>query len=430
VREVPVVTVFLLRRGPGGDRVLLLRRSGAVGTYRGRWAGVSGYLEDDPLRQAMREVAEETGLGEEDVRLVRAGAPVHAPDPRLGRLWVVYPFLMQVRQGAQIRLDWEHVAARWVRPASVFLYPTVPRLPEALSAVYPLVPAEVEEVARTLAMDRRRGAGELAMLALTALREVAQKAPKALRAAACLLARARPGMPGIAMAIAHAYAAVRPSPDVGDALSRHLSLRREAGARLVARGAEALPAGTILTYSCSSTVEAIILARRPQRVVVSEGRPLLEGVALAHTLAQAGIPVTLVTEAQLGEALREAQAALVGADAILPDGTVLNKVGTSSLALLCRRAGVPFLVAADSTKLLPPSPARHLLLEEGEAEEVAAHLPPLVEVRNRRFDLTPGRWVSAYLTEEGVMAPSQWRRLLPRAVRAWRALLGRACDLG
>lgn len=430
MREVPVVTVFLLRRGPGGDRVLLLRRSGAVGTYRGRWAGVSGYLEDDPLRQAMREVAEETGLGEEDVRLVRAGAPVYAPDPRLGRLWVVYPFLMEVRQGAQIRLDWEHVAARWVRPASVFLYPTVPRLPEALSAVYPLVPAEVEEVARTLAMDRRRGAGELAMLALTALREVAQKAPKALRAAACLLARARPGMPGIAMAIAHAYAAVRSSPDVADALSRHLSLRQEAGARLVAQGAEALPAGTILTYSRSSTVEAIILARRPQRVVVSEGRPLLEGVALAHTLAQAGIPVTLVTEAQLGEALREAQAALVGADAILPDGTVLNKVGTSSLALLCRRAGVPFLVAADSTKLLPPSPARHLLLEEGEAEEVAAHLPPLVEVRNRRFDLTPGRWVSAYLTEEGVMAPSQWRRLLPRAVRAWRALLGRACDLG
>ena len=204
MREVHVVTVFLLRRGRGGDRVLLLRRSGAVGTYRGRWAGVSGYLEDDPLRQALREVAEETGLGEGDVRLVRAGDPVHAPDPRLGHLWVVHPFLMEVRGGGQIRLDWEHVSARWVRPASVFLYPTVPRLPEALSAVYPLVPAEVEEAARTLAMDRRRGAGELALLALTALQNVAQKAPKALRAAACLLARARPGMPGIAMAIAHA----------------------------------------------------------------------------------------------------------------------------------------------------------------------------------------------------------------------------------
>ncbi len=424
-----VVTAFLLRRGRGGDRVLLLRRSGRVGTYRGRWAGVSGYLEDEPLPQALREVAEETGLGAEDVAVLAYGPPVVAPDPRLGRRWVVHPFLLAVRPGREVRLDWEHVAARWVPPASVFFYPTVPRLPEALHAVYPLAPSPAAEGAQELAQDRTRGAGELIGRALAALAEVAREEPQALRAAACLLARARPGMPGIAMAIAHAYGAAHRAPDPAAALTAYASRREEALSRLIARATEALPQGTVLTYSRSSTVEAILAARRPRRVIVSEGRPLLEGVALARSLAQRGLAVTLITEAQLGEAVGEAQAVLVGADALLADGSVLNKVGTRSLALLCRRAGVPFLVAAETAKLLPPSLSRSLFPEEGEAQEVAASLPSGVEVRNRYFDLTPARWVTAYLTEEGPLGRDQLRAHLPQAQRAWRALFGRANDL-
>jgi len=429
VEEVHVVTAFLLRRGRGGHRLLLLRRSGRVGTYRGRWAGVSGYLEDEPLRQALREVAEETGLGAEDVALSAAGSPVVAPDPRLGRRWVVHPFLLEVRPGRQVRLDWEHVAGRWVRPSSVFLYPTVPRLPEALHAVYPLVPPAVAAAAQELAGDRTRGAGELVRRALAVLQEVARERPEALRAAACFLARARPGMPGIAMAIAHAYLEARTTPDAAAALAAHAARREEALSRLVARAVEALPQGTVLTYSRSSTVEAILLARRPERVLVSEGRPLLEGVALARTLAQAGLQVTLVTEAQLGEAVGEAQAVVVGADALLPDGGVLNKVGTRTLALLARRARAPFLVAAETAKLLPPSLARSLFPEEGEVEEVATSLPPQVEVRNRYFDVTPSSLVTAYLTEDGPMGRGALLARRAQALRAWRALFGRARDL-
>ena len=143
MEETHVVTCFLLRRDPGaGDRVLLLRRSDRVGTYRGRWAGVSGYLEaEDPLEQAYVELREETGLEREDVRLLAAGRPVTVDDPALGRRWVVHPFLFLAPHPERVVIDWEHGESRWVPPASLGVEPTVPGLAEALAAVYPPPPS-------------------------------------------------------------------------------------------------------------------------------------------------------------------------------------------------------------------------------------------------------------------------------------------------
>ena len=146
VKEINVVTCFLLRSGPHGrDEVLILRRSGRVRTYRGRWAGVSGYLEGapqtagppSPEEQARREIQEETGLTTADAELVRAGDPLTFEDPDLETRWTVHPFLFRVRPGATIAIDWEHTEARWVRPSALGRYRTVPRLREALARVYP-----------------------------------------------------------------------------------------------------------------------------------------------------------------------------------------------------------------------------------------------------------------------------------------------------
>ena len=139
MQEVKVVTCFLLRRTSAGDEVLLLRRSQQVGTYRGRWAGVSGYLEEAvPLAQAYREVEEEAGLAREEVSLLRAGEPLEVLDAEADRRWIVHPFLFEVRPDAEVLVDWEHTEARWVRPEEVFAFETVPQLAEALARVYPL----------------------------------------------------------------------------------------------------------------------------------------------------------------------------------------------------------------------------------------------------------------------------------------------------
>ncbi len=128
-----VVTAFLIHDG----RILVLRRSEKVGTYRGRWAAVSGYIEQAPLDQAYAELGEETGLGRDDVELLKQGDPLLVFDRDNERRWRVHPFLFEVKDSSRIRLDWEHVQRRWVWPGEIDRLDTVPDLAEALRQVYP-----------------------------------------------------------------------------------------------------------------------------------------------------------------------------------------------------------------------------------------------------------------------------------------------------
>lgn len=127
-----VVTAFVTR----GGELLVLRRSRRVGTYQGRWAGVSGYLEgNDPLGQARIELAEELGLSEADAALVTRGEPVDVDDEAAGRAWRVHPFRFELASGAAPRLDWEHVEMRWIRPGELAALDAVPGLERAWAAV-------------------------------------------------------------------------------------------------------------------------------------------------------------------------------------------------------------------------------------------------------------------------------------------------------
>ena len=125
-----VVTAFLRHEG----KILLLRRSDKVGTYRGKWSGISGYLEARPLTQALTEINEETGISQDDVTLVARGAVLHIPDRERGIEWEVHPFLFDVAAPSRIRLDWENTELRWIRPDEIDRYPTVPALEKTLEA--------------------------------------------------------------------------------------------------------------------------------------------------------------------------------------------------------------------------------------------------------------------------------------------------------
>jgi len=131
--EKHVVTCFLESDG----EILLLRRSQKVGSYRGRWAGVSGYVESTPDEQACTELIEETGLEREDVELCRKGKPLQVEDEQLGTRWIVHPYLFHVKNRNKIQTDWEHVETRWISPPEISRYNTVPRLQETLERVYP-----------------------------------------------------------------------------------------------------------------------------------------------------------------------------------------------------------------------------------------------------------------------------------------------------
>lgn len=134
IETVHVVTAFLRHEG----RILLLQRSDRVGSYRGRWAAVSGYLEEPTaFAQALREIEEETGIPPCAVALVAEGQPIAVDDDSLRRRWVVHPFLFDLVSPRPVRLDWEHSAFRWVHPRELARLPTVPRLVAALAACWP-----------------------------------------------------------------------------------------------------------------------------------------------------------------------------------------------------------------------------------------------------------------------------------------------------
>jgi len=132
LQERRVVTCFLESEG----EILLLCRSERVGSYQGRWAGVSGYIEATAEEQAWVEIEEETGLSGEEVELVRQGEPLAVEDEKLGVRWVVHPYLFHVKDRGKVKIDWEHKEARWIDPKEIDSYQTVPMLRETLARVY------------------------------------------------------------------------------------------------------------------------------------------------------------------------------------------------------------------------------------------------------------------------------------------------------
>lgn len=127
--RVSVVTCFIVRQD---GRLLVLRRSSQVGSYRGKWAGVSGYLDvEDPLEQAWTEIGEEIGLSEHQLGGVVAGPPLEVRDETLGKTWLVHPFRFRLEGNPELKLDWEHVEMRWVVPRELRKLDTVPKLWES-----------------------------------------------------------------------------------------------------------------------------------------------------------------------------------------------------------------------------------------------------------------------------------------------------------
>ncbi len=130
--EKQVVTSFLESDG----EILILRRSERVGSYQGRWAGVSGYIETTADEQALTEIEEETGLRQQDLELIKKGKPLPIKDERLGVKWVVHPYLFHIKDRGKIKIDWEHKGVKWIRPEDIDSYQTVPELKEILARVY------------------------------------------------------------------------------------------------------------------------------------------------------------------------------------------------------------------------------------------------------------------------------------------------------
>jgi translation initiation factor 2B subunit (eIF-2B alpha/beta/delta family) len=290
-----------------------------------------------------------------------------------------------------------------------------------------------------LRADRRSGASALARQLSTALARWTIEAPASsreefmagLRASARRLADARPSMLAleqVAGLLVVSAADAPPKEDV-DALRRRLQEAARkvidgweaASERIAAHARRILPA-TVLTHSYSASVVATLRHRKPDRAVVCESRPLFEGRATARDLATDGIAVTLVTDAQGPLFLSQVEAVLVGADGVLANGSVVNKVGTYPLALAARDRGLPFYVTCESLKISHRQKWSETDMEEGDPDEVLPDAIDGVAARNVYFERTPARLVTAFITEEGVFHPGDLEPMVEQARRRAQAL--------
>jgi translation initiation factor 2B subunit (eIF-2B alpha/beta/delta family)/8-oxo-dGTP pyrophosphatase MutT (NUDIX family) len=406
-----VVTCFLRHR----SEILLVRRSDAVGTYPGRWAGVSGYVEGDPSdaeRDARREIREETGRT--DATLVRAGASVEVRD-RGGdgdgsRQWTVHPFLFAV-DGREVTPNEEIDAHEWVSPPAIRERGTVPGLWRAYEAVAPTV--------ETVLTDRTHGSTYCSVRALEVLRDHAAVLTDAdgVSAVARDLREARPSMAAVANRVNRVMAAGERSPaEVRDRAAAAAESAVDADADAAEHVARHC-GEHVATLSRSGTVRTALERARPT-VLIGESRPGGEGAEVAASLAESGLDVTLTSDAALPAVLaeRDVDAVVVGADAVLADGSVVNKAGTRGLALAAAHEGVPVYVAAAAAKVRPDERSAG---ESGASAELYDGTAP-VSVANPLFDRTPADLVTGVVTERGVLDASDVRSVARDHRRAAR----------
>jgi methylthioribose-1-phosphate isomerase len=154
------------------------------------------------------------------------------------------------------------------------------------------------------------------------------------------------------------------------------------------------------------------------RVIAAETRPLLQGARLTtYELKQQGIPVTLITDGTVGYVMqkRMVNEVIVGADRIVRNA-VINKIGTFTIAVLAKEHRIPFYVAAPKSTFDPAHTSGEVTIEERNAEEVT-HIGSQriaaegVDVFNPAFDITPFKYVSAIICENGILYKKDFDKL-------------------
>jgi len=190
------------------------------------------------------------------------------------------------------------------------------------------------------------------------------------------------------------------------------------GARLIKEGMTILThcnTGPLAAPGYGTALGIIIYAYqqgKKVRVFVDETRPLLQGARLtAWELKKAGISFTLITDSAAGSFMKrgEIDCVIVGADRIASNGDTANKIGTYTLAVLAKEHGIPFYVAAPTSTIdLSLKSGDDIPIEQRRPEEIT-HIkgvqiaPDGIDVANPAFDITPAKYITAIVTEKGII---------------------------
>jgi len=188
-------------------------------------------------------------------------------------------------------------------------------------------------------------------------------------------------------------------------------------------------AGALATGGYGTATAPMFVAREQGKyfeVFADETRPVLQGARLtAWELMQEGIPVTLIPDSAAGAFMKlgKIDLVIVGTDRTARNGDVANKIGTYTVAVLCKEHRIPFYVAAPLSSIdFSIATGKEIPIEERGCDEVTHVLgkyqiaPTGVRTRNLAFDVTPHKYVTAIITEKGAFKPGDLRKLMKAEV--------------
>lgn len=263
-----------------------------------------------------------------------------------------------------------------------------------------------------LEQDTRSGASQLALVTLRNLQAYVAREPHPARELGPLLealACARPSMRVIGNTITRLQEKLSQQPGKATQVIAELITALETATGDLVRHARTLikPGDTLLTHSASSVVIRLFTELAAEgfefSVICTQSSPGFEGHTLARELDRLGVPVTLITDAEMGLFVPQADLVLTGCDCWLADHHFLNKSGTLLLALAARHFGKPFWVLADTFRDSPET-AGAIRLEEMAAGELKAPEGARITVRNVYFEPIPDTLISGRVSEQGVFS--------------------------
>jgi ribose 1,5-bisphosphate isomerase len=286
---------------------------------------------------------------------------------------------------------------------------------------------DLEEAAKKIETMEVRGAAKIARIAVLALKDFAfkyegsdlEKFKEDLNIAKERLLATRPTAVSLRNAVLMVLKDSAQNNDIEDIQNSIISraeefvIKSESALEMIAQiGSKRIKNGfTILTHCNSKAALSTIISAHKEgkniKVYATESRPKRQGYITVRELVKEGVDTTLIVDSAVRHIMSRIDLVVVGADTIASNGAVINKIGTSQIALCAHEARVPVMVCAETFKFSFETMVGGLVdIEERDVSEIVDPKDfPKVKIFNPVFDTTPPEYIDVIITEEGVISP-------------------------
>lgn len=185
-------------------------------------------------------------------------------------------------------------------------------------------------------------------------------------------------------------------------------------------GSNRIRNGSVIFTHCHSSTVMYMLQKAKQQgkifeVICTETRPIFQGRKTAKEMLDLDLKTTMIVDSAARHFMNQADIVLVGSDAITSEGNVINKIGTSLIALAAHEARTPFYVVSELLKFDPATiHGDYEKIEERDSSEVWKDPPKKLIIRNPAFDVTRRDYIHGIICEEGIISPHSTMEVVRR----------------